>query len=222
MQVSYKMKIFNVAKEKITVDKTSLMNAINSTKEFAITIDGKVLYPPYADNAIYIYKGAIAPIPTTGLLVPKPMSLEALFGPGYKVEEQGDAVIFDVANAWNVIVPLNLENATFDDTTSDGIMDLFDPELEEMSWHGVEWGITNREISDVIEQKCEGTLFCYHTESPFMFSSLVYVDDMACAREKVKEMIVETIKEKLAHDPEFAQESLSEDEIEAAEFFGLL
>jgi hypothetical protein len=163
------MRTFNVAKEKIRVDKTLLMHAINSGKEFAITIDGEVLYPPYHDSAIYIYKGTIAPIDTTGLAMPKPMSLAALFGVGYKVEEQEGSVIFDVANAWNVIVPINLENATFDDTTSDGIMDLYDEELEEMSWHGVEWGVTNRDISDVIEEKCDGTLFCYHTESPFMF-----------------------------------------------------
>jgi hypothetical protein len=216
------MKIFNVAKEKIKVDRASLMQAINGAKEFAITISGEILYPPYHDRAIYIYKGVIMPISTSGLSMPKSMRLQELFHVGYKLEEEGESVIFDVANAWNVIVPINIENATFDDTTSDGIMDLYDPELEEMSWHGIEWGITNREISDVIEEKCDGTLFCYHTESPFMFSSLVYIDDMACAREKVKEMIVETIKEKLAHDPEFAVDSLSEDEEEAAKYFGVL
>jgi len=216
------MRTFNVAKEKIKVDKSLLMPAINSAKEFAITIDGEVLYPPYSDSAIYIYKGAIAPITTTGISGVKPMKLGELFGVGYKIEEQESIVLFDVSNAWNVIVPRNLENATFEDTTSDGIMDLYDEELEEMSWHGVEWGVTNREISDMIEAKCEGTLFCYHTESPFMFSALVYVDDMACARQKVKEMIVTVIKEKLADDPEFAQETLSEDEKEAAVFFGVI
>jgi len=216
------MKKFNIAVEKVRVNKTALMNAINSSKEFAISIEGEILHAPYSDRAIYIYKGAISPISTTGLSVPKPMSLGALFGVGYKIEEVGDEVIFDVANAWNVIVPHNLHNATFDDTTSDGIMDLYDSKLEEMSWHGVEWGIRNREISDVIEAQCEGTLFCFHTESPFMFSSLVYVDDMACARQKVKEMIVQTIKDKLENDAAYDRDDLTEDEEEAAQFFGVL
>jgi hypothetical protein len=45
---------------------------------------------------------------------------------------------------------------------------------------------------------------------------------MSCARARVKEMIVATIKEKLANDPEFLQERLSDDEKEAAIFFGVL
>jgi len=216
------MKIFNVAKEKINVDKTAVMNAINSAKEFAISINGEVLYPPFSKDLIAIHKGAIKPIVTTGLLTPKSLSLSELFGVGYKVEEEGSEVVFGVGQAWNEIVQVNLENANFDDSTSDGIMDLGDEELEAMSWHGVEWGVTNRHISDAIEANCEGTLYCYHTQSPFMFSSLLFIDDLACARKMTREMIVKNIEDKLAHDPTFSVDTLTEDEKEAAAYFGVL
>ncbi len=215
------MKKFNLEKEHISIKKDGLLRAINSGKEFAITHDGRVVTPPYPDKDIFIYKGSI-PIPNLIALKTEAVNLSTMFGTLYKVEEKDDEVIFFAALAWNEIVPINLENASFDDTTSDGIMDLGDSELEDMSWHGIEFGVTNRDISDVIEAECEGTLFCIHTEEPFMFSSLVYVDDMACARERVREYITNIIKDKLDNDPDYKRDDLSEDQEEAAKFFGVL
>jgi hypothetical protein len=213
------VKKFNLEKEYISVKKDELLQAINSGKEFAITHKGQVVTPPYSDKDIFIYKGSI-PIPNLIALKTEAVNLSEMFGSLYKVEEREDTVIFFASMAWNEIVSINLENASFDDTTSDGIMDLGDSELEDMSWHGIEYEVTNRDISDVIEAECEGTLFCIHKEEPFMFSSLVYIDDMACAREKVREYIKKIIKDKLDNNPDFQRDNLSDEQKEAAKFFG--
>ena len=216
------MKQFNIATEKIQVDKVALLNAINSGKEFGITIQGEVIIAPFERADKYIYKGTMAPAKSSALSASAPASLSELFGTTYKINESAQSVEIDAALAWNEIVQFNLEHATFDDSTSDGIMDLNDEELEEMSWHGVEFGITNREISDCIEEHCEGMLFCYHTQTPYMFSSLVYIDDMACARAKVRAMIKDVIADKLLNDPEYEKENLTDDEAEAAAYFGVI
>ncbi len=215
------MEKFNLVEEKIIVKKTALMQAINKGEEFAITHRGEVLYPPYSDKDIFIFKGALK-IDTPAFAIAKQRGLNELFGQLYKIKEEGDEVIFEAENAWGEIVGFNQENASYDDTTSDGIMDLGDKELEEMSWHATEFGITNRDISDVIEEGCEGTLFCIHKERPFMFSSLIFIDDFACAREKVRAAIKEKIADKIANDADFARETLTEDEEEAARFFGVI
>jgi len=212
---------FNLVTERISVDKPALMQAINSQKEFAITHTGAVVYAPFSKEDIFIYKGTLKGIANSGVMVQKPMGLADIFGALYKIEEQGERVIFDASNAWAEIVIFNQENASYDDSTSDGIMDLGDKELEEMSWHATEFGITNRDISDVIEEGCEGVLFCIHKEEPFMFSSLIYIHDMACARAKVREAIKAIMIEKLDNDPEFKRENLTDDEEEAVQFFGL-
>ncbi len=215
------MKKFNIVEEKISVKKSALMQAVNLGKEFAITHTGEVVYPPYSDKDIFIFKGALM-VDTPAFAIAKQRGLTELFGQLYKVTETGDEVIFEAENAWGEIVGFNQENASYDDTTSDGIMDLGDKELEEMSWHATEFGISNRDISDVIEEGCEGTLFCLHKETPFMFSALIFVDDFACARQKVRAFIKAKIADKIANDPDFVRETLTDDEEEAARFFEVI
>ena len=214
------MKKFNLVEEKIIVKKPALMQAINKGEEFAITHLGEVVYPPYDAKDIFIFKGSLM-IDTTAFAIAKQRGLNDLFGQLYKISEEPDEVIFEVESAWGEIVGFNQENASYDDTTSDGIMDLGDKELEEMSWHSTEFGINNREISDVIEAGCEGVLFCIHKETPFMFSSLIFIQDIECARAKVREAVKAMIADKINNDPEFKRENLTDDEEEAAAFFGL-
>lgn len=212
---------FNLVKEKITVHKSALMQAINTGKEFAITYKGELVYAPYTPEDIFIFKGTLM-IDTPAFAIAKEQGLKTLFGNLYKLTEEKDVVIFEAENAWGEIVGFNQENASYDDTTSDGIMDLGDKELEEMSWHATEFGITNRDISDVIEQECEGTLFCIHKEKPFMFSSLIFIDDFTCAREKVRTYIKEKISDEIANNKEFSRENLTDDEAEAARYFEVI
>ena len=216
------MEKFNLVTEKIVVEKPALMQAINTDGEFAITHLGNIVHPPYNKGDIFIFKGTVESATPSLLKVSKPKALSGLFGVLYKIEEVSDKVIFDASGAWSEIVMHNVDNATYDDSTSDGIMDLGDKELEEMSWHSTEFGISNREISDVIEEACDGVLFCIHKEEPFMFSSLIYIHDIECARIKVREAIKGMIAEKIANDAAFKKEHLTEDEIESARYFKVL
>lgn len=215
------MKKFNLVTEKIVVEKPALMQAINTEGEFAITYDGRIVRPPYIKSDIFIFKGVVESAAPSSLMVAKPKGLSDLFGMSYKIEEEQDKVIFDASGAWSELVMHNVDNATYDDTTSDGIMDLGDKELEEMSWHSTEFGISNREISEVIEEGCEGVLFCIHREAPFIFSSLIYIHDIECARMKVRAAIKEMITKKIENDPEYKRENLTEDEVEAAAYFNV-
>ncbi len=214
------MQKINLAEEKICVDKGELLKAVNSAKAFGITTEGEVVYAPFTKEKLYIFQGKYTPV--QGMLqAPKLPTLADFFGKTYKIEENEKEVCIDASDAWNEIVPLNRESALYDDTTSDGIMDFADEELEDISWHAVEFGITNRDIGNIIEEACEGKLFCVHKENPFFFSALVYVDDIECAGEKVREKIKEVITDKLKNDPDYHPDLLDDEQEEAVEFFGI-
>jgi hypothetical protein len=215
------MQKFNLNQERISVKKVPLMQAINSGKTFGITHLGEVVYPPYHEKDIFIFKGSMK-VETSAFAIAKERGLTELFGNLYKIKETHDSIEIDASGAWGEIVGFNQQNASYDDSTSDGIMDLGDAELEEMSWHATEFGISNRDISDVIEKECEGILFCLHKEEPFLFSSLIFIEDIHCAREKVRAYITKVIEEKIESDPEFARDNLTDDEEEAALFFGII
>ena len=215
------MKKFNVADERITVEKKSLMEAINSGKTFGITHVGEVVYPPYKTTDIFIFKGSMD-VDSPSFAIAKEKGISTIFGTFYKIEETPETVVIDASLAWGDIVGFNLENASYDDTTSDGIMDLGDSELEDMSWHGDEFNIKNRDISDIIEKECEGTLFCLHKEEPFIFSSLIFIDDMVHAREVTRKHLSTIIEGKIQNDPDFKRESLTKNQEEAALFFNII
>ena len=221
MQKSIKMKKFNIANERIIVEKKPLLKAINSGKTFGITHVGEVVYPPYKTTDIFIFKGSMD-VDAPSFAIAKEKGISTIFGTFYKIEENPETVVIDASLAWGEIVGFNLENASYDDTTSDGIMDLGDSELEDISWHGDEFNIKNRDISDVIEKECEGTLFCLHKEDPFMFSSLIFIDDMVSAREVARKHLATIIEDKIQNDPNFKRESLTKDEEEASLFFGVI
>ena len=215
------MKKFNLANEYIVVEKKIIQEAINSGKTFAITHVGEVVYPPYKKTDIFIFKGSMD-IEAPSFAIAKEKGLSKMLGEFYKIEENEDIIIINASLAWGDIVGFNQENASYDDSTSDGIMDLGDSELEDMSWHGDEFNITNRDISDMIEKECEGTLFCLHKEEPFIFSSLIFIDDMTSARKVVKKNIATIIENKIENDPHFKRESLTKDQEEAALFFNII
>ena len=214
------MKKFNLANQQICVDKEALLEAINSQKDFGITIEGAIVYAPFDTAKHYIFQGKHS---TGGSLLSRAqnVTLADFFGKSYHIVEEGDRVCIDASDAWSEIVPLNLAGALYDDTTSDGIMDFADEVLEDISWHAVEFGITNRDIAEIIEAECEGLLFCVHKEEPFFFSALGYVDDISCAREKVHSRVAKMIEEKLRNDPDYDPNFLDEEQEEAVEYFGI-
>ncbi len=214
------MKKFNLLKEIIIVDKNELLSAINSQKEFGIKLDGSITFEP--QNEIVIYKGIHKP-KISSLTPPKPVSIQEILGENYKTAENEGKVGIKAAKAFREIVQLNYDNALYDDTSADGVFEFADKKLEEIGWHADEFEIKYRELIEVLEEKCEGTLLCIEQEKPsYQFSGIGFVDDKEEAYNLLYDYAKEKIKEKMASDPLFAPENLSEDEEEAARYFNLL
>jgi len=216
------MKKFNLHNEIIVASRSELFKAINSGKKFAITITGSVHYEPFASDEISIYQGSVAALPSSALSMPKAHSLQELLGQNYKIVEDDQRVLIKAGTAWNDIINFNKTDADYDDTSGDGIADFSDTNLEEIGWHATEFNITYRELAEYIEAHCDGTLLCLEIQEPYQFSGLGFIKDRICAQEKLFSYCQDKVTDALANDPDFALESLTDDEREAAEFFKVL
>jgi len=216
------MKKFNLVKEIISVEKPKMMAAINSGKPFGITIKGDIHHPPYDAKSCYIFQGAVSRPAPSALAPAAPKSLAELMGVSMQVVEAEDRILIKAARDWQQIIPLNLPNSDYDDTTGDGIAEFADPELENMGWHATEFNIPYRELVEVIEEKCDGTLFCIENEgTSYQFSGMGFIDDIACARKHVFDYCVKRISTLLEEDSSYHHAELTDDEEEALEFFGI-
>ncbi len=216
------MKKFNLQKEIIIISRSELFSAINSTKNFAISIDGKIHYEPFSEKEIYVYQGAVKPETTSSLSMPKPRTLKEILGNSYNIVEDDERILLKAAGAWTQIIAYNLANADYDDTSADGIADFSDSTLEDIGWHATEFNINYRELSEYLEAKCDGILLCVEIEEPYQFTGLGFIRDRKCAHTKLFNYCKEKIAYELKNNPDFNPENLSEDEEEATEFFKLL
>ena len=69
------------------------------------------------------------------------------------------------------------------DHQSDGVELFEDKELEDYGWNASALDINYREISEFIEEFCEGVLLCYDNE--IQFSGFIIVDDVNDVKIKV-------------------------------------
>ena len=213
------MKKFNLFNEIIVVDKTKLLNAINSNKTFTIDINGEINFEPF-DNRAVIFKGLIKP--NTNMLNPNALqSLDAMFGKNYQIVEDGNRALIKAFSNWQNIIEFNTDKASYDDTTADGVAEFSNKELEDIGWHATEFNIKYRTLVEVLEEKCEGVLLCIEQEEPYQFSGLGFLSDDNHAKEVLFNYCKDEIKKLMAEDEDYAKENLEDDELEAAEFFGL-
>jgi len=133
------MKKFNLVKEIIVVDSNKLLQAVNSKKRFAITHKGDIKYAPFDSKDIFIFQSSddTKPISSTSLGT---IDYTALFGNTYQIVEDGERILIKAAGAWKNIIEINIENAEYDDTSSDGIAEFSDKKLEE---RGIEISLTH-------------------------------------------------------------------------------
>ena len=215
------MKKFNLFTEIIVVERSKLFQAINSTKEFAITYDGTVISENFESYPL-IYRGTLTSTPAPALAPKTKRSLQDILGQHYNIVEDDERVLIKAAAAWKEILNLNIRHCDYDDSSGDGISVFADKELEDMGWHATEFDIDYRDMVSVIETSCEGILLCIEQEDPYQFSGLGFIFDIACARTHVREFCTATIRNKLEHDPLFSKTNLNDDEHDAAAFFGLV
>ncbi len=215
------MKTFNLFNEIIVTERAALLSAINSNKEFAITYGGDIIYEVFEAHPI-IYRGKIAPPSTSALTPQKPHNLTELLGSNYKLVEDDERILIKAAGAWQNIINLNVRHCDYDDTTADGIAEFSDSKLENMGWHATEFDVLYRDIVDVIEAKCDGIILCIEQDEPYQFSGMGFIFDRDCARQNVHAFCKKAIVNKIENDADFAKENLTDDEEEAAVFFGVL
>ena len=206
------MRKFNLFKEIIIADKEELLKAINSDKIFGLRVDGSICYEPFGFHDAFVFSG----------VAQTKNSLEEAFGRNYQVVEDEERVLIKAASNWQEIIGFNKARATYDDTTADGVDEFATKEMEVIGWHATEFNISYRTLVEVLEQECGGTLLCIEYEEPYRFSGLGFVDDLDEARDVLFAFCQKEIQRLMATDDDFKKESLSDDEKEAAEFFGVL
>lgn len=216
------MKKCNLFKEIITVEKSALLQAFNSSKEFAITTQGEILYTPFEKKEPFIFQGKHTPKPSSVLAPSAPPTLNALLGENYQVVEDEERVLIKAFSNWQEIIRLNIDRASYDDTTADGVAEFSNPSLEDIGWNATEFEISYRELIGVLEARCEGTLLCIEQEDPYRFSGLGFIADDKEAYNTLFGYCQEKVKELMQTQSHFAKEKLSGDELDAAEFFELL
>jgi uncharacterized protein YciU (UPF0263 family) len=213
------MKKFNLFKEIVIANKTELLQAINKTQTFGIKIDGKIVYEPFDENDIFIFIGKHIPQSTNALMAPAKPSLEKILGKNYQIVEDGERILIKAFSNWQEIIGFNIERASYDDTTGDGVSEFSNNELEDIGWNATEFNITYRELVEILEEKCEGTLICIEQEEPFQFSGLGFLSDNPHAKEVLFSYCQKQIKKLMDEDDLYKKENLTDDELEAAEFF---
>ncbi|MCW9027148.1 MAG: hypothetical protein OQJ77_07500 [Thiovulaceae bacterium] len=212
------MKKFNLFKEIIVTNKTNLLNAINSNKPFSIDINGVIEYEPFGDKPV-IFKGTLDKTDSNPLNPNASKSLDDLFGRYYQIVEDSERILIKAFSNWQAIIDFNKENASYDDTTADGVAEFSNKELEDIGWHATEFNINYRSLVEVLEEKCDGVMLCIEQEDPYQFSGLGFLSDDKQAQEMLYNYCQNEVKKLMAEDEDYAKENLEDDELEAANFF---
>ena len=216
------MKKFNLFNEIIIVNKTELLQAINTSKEYGINTKGKIIYAPFDEKEILIYQGKHTPKSANALTPSKAPSLGEIFGANYQIVEDEERVLIKAFSNWQELIKVNTPRASYDDTTGDGVDKFANKELEDIGWNATEFNINYRTLVDVLEKECAGTLLCIEQEEPYQFSGLGFLDNDTEAIKVLFSYCQEKIKKIMQEDPLYAADKLSDDEEEAAEFFKCL
>ncbi len=213
------MKKFNLFNEIITVDKNILLQTINKNEEFGITIEGDIITDDAKGNAIYIFKGKLDIQTNTHLAPQKPQTLQDMFGTNYQIVEDDKRVLIKAFSAWQSLIEINTPNASYDDTTADGVAEFGNKELENLGWNATEFNIDYRDLVELLEEKCQGTILCIEQEEPYQFSGLGFIADNKEAYNTLFNYCQEKITKLMNEDNEFVKETLEDDELEALKFF---
>ncbi len=215
------MKKFNLFKEIIIVDKSVLLQALNSSKTFGITISGEIKYEPFADKDIFIYQGKHTPAPTSALSPAAIPSLESMLGKNYQLVIDDERVLVKAFSNWQALIGVNTPRASYDDTTGDGVAEFSNKKLENIGWHATEFNVKYRELVELIEEKCEGIILCIEQEEPYQFSGLGFITNDDATEKIMYEYCQKFVKDKLENDDDFDKDDLNDDQEEALEFFNL-
>lgn len=208
------MKKINIKDLELNIDITHILNLYASKAPIIIDVDGKI-YNNENDvkKKAVIYKN-IDFKQMSSILDAKTIA-SALFT-DYKPSIIGAICKIKPVSNWQNIIDMNKENMLYFDHQSDGVEIFEDKTLEDYGWNASALEINYREISEFIEDSCEGILLCYDNE--IQFSGFVIVENLEDTKEKVKEYIINKAKQNIS---EGILDLEDDDVIEALEFFGI-
>lgn len=206
------MKKFNLFNEIIIVSKSDLQNIIDKDEEFGIDINGNIINnSSYSEKDIYVFKDK----------ADKNVELTKAFGNRYQLVKDNERILIKAFGNWQALIEINTPNASYDDTTADGIGEFEDKELENIGWNAIDFNINYRSLVELLEQKCEGTIFCIEQDEPYQFSGLGFIYDNKAAYDVLFKYAQDRITQAMQTDEDYKRETLDSDELEVLEFFKL-
>ena len=208
------MKKINIKDLELNIDITQILNLHSSKTPIIIDGDGNI-YTSENDvkKKAVIFK-QITPKQISSMLDAKAIASN-LFA-DYKPNILGTICKIKPVSNWQNIIDMNKDNMLYFDHQSDGVEMFEDKVLEDYGWHASALEINYREISEFIEDNCEGVLLCY--DNTIQFSGFVIIEDIENARLKVKDYIVNKAKQNISDGILDAED---DDVIEALDFFGI-
>jgi hypothetical protein len=205
-------KKINLLTESFEISNALFSKAMQSNREFGITIDGEIDYEFNREN-IYIFWGK-------GSIFQKNEPL----GKGYSVKLNFVKAIISAENSWNRFKDINRENSLYEDISSDGIDSFKDEILENIGWHIVEFDMTYRDLVEHLEEFGEGAIVSIERDEPYMFDGLGFVKKVDLA--KSREILFNFAKEKISsfiedNREDFQKYGFSREQEEALKFFSI-
>jgi hypothetical protein len=206
------MKKINIKDLELNIDITQILNLYAMKSPIIIDVDGKI-YNNENDvkKKAVIYKNINAK-QLSSMLDAK--TIASTVFTDYKPAITGAICKIKPVSNWQNIIEMNKDNMLYFDHQSDGVEMFEDKVLENYGWHASALEINYREISEFIEESCEGVLLCY--DNTIQFSGFVIIDDIDDVRAKVKAYIAGKAKENIEN--EFI-DIKDDDVIEALEIF---
>ena len=208
------MKKINIKDLELNIDITQILNLHSSKTPIIIDVDGNIYNNENDVKKKAVIFKQITPKQISSMLDAKAIASN-LFA-DYKPNVIGAVCKIKPVSNWQNIIDMNKDNMLYFDHQSDGVEMFEDKVLEDYGWHASVLEINYREISEFIEESCEGVLLCY--DNTIQFSGFVIVDDINDVRAKVKEYIANKAKENIKENLVDLEDN---DVIEALEIFGI-
>ncbi len=208
------MKKINIRDLELNIDITHILNLYASQTPIIIDVDGNIYTKlEEVEKKAVIYKNMDLK-QLSSMLDAKAIASQ-LFA-DYKPNIVGTICKIKPVVNWQNIIEMNKTNMLYFDHQSDGVELFEDKELENYGWNASALDINYREISEFIEEFCEGVLLCYDNE--IQFSGFVIVDDVNDVKIKVKEYIINKTKENIKEQTIDIED---DDVLESLDFFGI-
>ena len=206
------MKKINIKDLELNIDMTQILNLYASKTPIIIDVEGNIFTKlEEVNKKAIIYKNMqVKQLPL--ILDVKAISSQ-LFA-DYKPNITGTICKIKPVINWQNIINMNKENMLYFDHQSDGVEIFEDKILENFGWNASALDINYRQISEFIENSCEGVLLCYDNE--IQFSGFVIAQNIEDIRIKVRDFIVNKTKENIKEELIDIED---EDVTEALDFF---